>query len=287
MRKSDKKENFKRVNLIVENRFLESKGIIKESYHDEYTKYEKIMYIGEPKTFSNGKTVKYGDMGEYVGTEGGEECWVSFPASGFATVFRNIKKVALNEYENGLTYTDELVRVINDKLTRIENGHSPKDVGIGFYLDELKRADMNLFDSAIEKYKNIIRLAKPDLDENFFNRFFDTPSKDDETKKQKAIQEIMNFDFRRLFIQTNKLDSHIKTALDARLKDAARAMPTLKELRGDLFDSNNLSGTHVYMKTEKGETLEGFIPSTFWLIRGQHDLIDNETAKGKLQGYLN
>ena len=43
MRKSDKKENFKRVNLIVENRFLESKGIIKESYHDEYKKYDKIM----------------------------------------------------------------------------------------------------------------------------------------------------------------------------------------------------------------------------------------------------
>lgn len=100
MRKSDKLKNFKKVNLIVENRYLESKGVVTESYHDEYEKYEPIMYIGEPKTFSNGKTVKYGDIGEYVGTEGGEECWVSFPASGFATVFSNIKKVG--EQHSGL-----------------------------------------------------------------------------------------------------------------------------------------------------------------------------------------
>ena len=100
MRKSDKLKNFKKINLIVENRYLESKGVVKESIHDEYTKYEKIKYIGEPKTFSNGRTVKYGDLGEYIGTEGGEECWVAFPASGFATVFRNIEKI--NNQESGL-----------------------------------------------------------------------------------------------------------------------------------------------------------------------------------------
>ena len=34
MRKSDKLKNFKKINLIVENRYLESKGIVTESFHD-------------------------------------------------------------------------------------------------------------------------------------------------------------------------------------------------------------------------------------------------------------
>ena len=34
MRKSDKLKNFKKINLIVENRYLESKGIITESFHE-------------------------------------------------------------------------------------------------------------------------------------------------------------------------------------------------------------------------------------------------------------
>lgn len=115
MRKSDKLKNFKKANLLAENRYLESKGLVKDTIrnsnigldesnytpHNEYKKYEKIMYIGEPRTFSNGKTVKYGDIGEYIGTEGGEECWVAFPtATGFATVFRNIKKVDEQQFES-------------------------------------------------------------------------------------------------------------------------------------------------------------------------------------------
>ena len=104
MRKSDKLKNFKKVNLIAEQRYLVSKGIITESFHDEFEKYEKIMYIGEPMTFNNGKTVKYGDVGEYIGTEGGEECWVAFPASSFATTFSNIKKIdeQYSELEEGI-----------------------------------------------------------------------------------------------------------------------------------------------------------------------------------------
>ena len=287
MRKSDKKENFKRVNLIVENRFLESKGIIKESYHDEYTKYEKIMYIGEPKTFSNGKTVKYGDIGEYIGTEGGEECWVSFPtATGFATSFSNIKKYSLNEYESSLTTKDELIRVIDGKLEEIKNGKNPKEVGIGTFLAQLKQEDTNLFDEMIEKYKDVVRLAKPDLDENFFNRFFDISSKENEANKKKAIDEIVRFNFQSLFFQPGEGQVLRKDIAERIVADAARVMPTVKQLNTQLFELKDGYFSNATMKIND-KLYRGFIPSCFEFIRGQHDLIDNETAKGKLQGYLN
>lgn len=302
MRKSDKLKNFKKVNLITEQRYLESKGIVTESSikekmemelmmsikdkaenhgdasnefyklktlnpelydiaikhygdlvlpnvrkdsvvndldfkgleesdftpHNEYKKYEKIMYIGEPKTFYNGKTVKYGDIGEYIGTEGGEECWVAFPASGFATVFSNIKKV-----------------------------------------------DEELDESIFSGVKD------------FGNRVLGITSKNQEAEKQKAIQEIERFDFRTLFIQTNILDLGVKTALAVRLKDAARYMPTVAKLDEVLFDTNGIDGEHAYMMSDKGERLEGFIPRKLFMIKGQHDLIDNEIARKKLEGYLN
>ena len=93
MRRFDKKKNIQKANLLSEQIYLQKKGILVEGYHNEYEKYEPIMYIGEPRTFSNGKTVKYGDIGKYIGTEGGEECWVAFPATGFATTFSNIQKI--------------------------------------------------------------------------------------------------------------------------------------------------------------------------------------------------
>ena len=68
MRKSDKKENFKRVNLIVENRFLESKGVISEAigadleyitFYYEGTSYRPSKIINQEQS-SNGLTIKFG-----------------------------------------------------------------------------------------------------------------------------------------------------------------------------------------------------------------------------------
>ena len=131
-------------------------------------------------------------------------------------------------------------------------------------------------------FKNTVKKVK-----DFGNRVLGIPSKEKEAKKQKAIQEIDKFIIGRLFLQTNNLDASAKKSLADRVDDAAKYMPTLKELRSDLFNTNNIDGTHVYMKNKKGETLEGFIPSSFWIIRGQSDFIDDATAKGKLEGYLN
>lgn len=130
MRRFDKKKNISKVNLLAEQRYLVSKGIITESFHDEFEKYDKIMYIGKPMTFNNGKTVKYGDVGKYIGTEGGEECWVSFDASGFATTFSNIKKIDENIDE--MDYSRDIVLKDFNFLNKPEfNGWKVEDMGDG------------------------------------------------------------------------------------------------------------------------------------------------------------
>ena len=96
MRKSDKLKNFKKVNLLVEQRYLQSKDIVTESFSDNnhgYIKDEKVFWVGEDETRSNGGTIRYGDVGRYVGSENGEECWVNADSirMNIATTFRNIE----------------------------------------------------------------------------------------------------------------------------------------------------------------------------------------------------
>jgi hypothetical protein len=76
MRKKDKKDNFKKVNILVEQRYLFEKGIISESFNSldgtpvsEFKKGDKIMWVGDTKTFPYGEPTKYGDIGEYLGQD--------------------------------------------------------------------------------------------------------------------------------------------------------------------------------------------------------------------------
>lgn len=85
MRKIDKKNNFKKVNALVEQRYLFEKGIVSESFHSpdgtpigvdsmhrpvsEFKKGDKIMWVGDTKTFPYGEPTKYGDIGEYLGQD--------------------------------------------------------------------------------------------------------------------------------------------------------------------------------------------------------------------------
>jgi hypothetical protein len=162
MRKSDKLKNFKKINLIVENRYLESKGIIKESIHDE---------------------------------------------------------------------------------------------------------------------KN------SELEEGFLNRLFDISSKENEANKQKAIEEITHFNFESLFYQPSEGQALRKDVAEQKVADAARAMPTVKQLNPMLFE---LKGGYFSNATVEigGKLYRGVIPSCFESIRDVNDKISNDEARKRTIGYL-
>jgi len=74
MRRFDKKRNIAKVNLLAEQRYLESKGLISESFeiseNENLKADDKIMWIGDDKTFPYGEPTKKGDIGRYLGQDG-------------------------------------------------------------------------------------------------------------------------------------------------------------------------------------------------------------------------
>lgn len=154
MRKFDKLYNLQKANLLAEQRYLESKGLLKE----EFKKRPVITWIGDTKQLGQGKVVNFGDIGEYIGRQGGEVV-VSFNGMNFYTSegtfelsnsnisdlkegsesFGSIRLVNKNDFERfiksnpalGTIYDDEnnifkiylyadLVGYFNPKLGRID-----------------------------------------------------------------------------------------------------------------------------------------------------------------------
>ena len=106
MRKIDKKINILKANLLVEQRYLESKG-----FEVEPKKGDEIIWIAPPKKVANLSWVMTGAKGEYLGREGGEEV-VSFYGYNFYTsrgTFELADQEPIKEQSNGFNS----VRLIN------------------------------------------------------------------------------------------------------------------------------------------------------------------------------
>ena len=83
MRKSDKKKNFLKVNLLAEQRYLQSKGLISESYFaDPISKGAKIKFNGRDAEIISFEanprqevsyTIQYDDNGEQEQITGGDK----------------------------------------------------------------------------------------------------------------------------------------------------------------------------------------------------------------------
>ena len=73
---------------------------------------------------------------------------------------------------------------------------------------------------------------------------------------------------------------------DSLLKDAAQAMPTVSKLLPKLF---KISGGYFSnaMMDIKGTSHRGVIPSSFEVIRGNHDKLENLVARKKVIELLN
>ena len=80
MRKSDKKLNINKTNLLAEQRYLESKGIIKENL--EPKRGDEIVWSGKERNVS-GQMITPGMKGEYIGRESSGEWVVEFGSKRF------------------------------------------------------------------------------------------------------------------------------------------------------------------------------------------------------------
>jgi hypothetical protein len=111
MRKSDKKLNIAKINILAEQRYLESKGIIKEE--EELKKGDKIIWVGAPRVIDKEKlTVKPGMKGEYIGRETSGEWVVEFEPFRFYAndfEFRLANEGTIREESNGFSS----VRLVN------------------------------------------------------------------------------------------------------------------------------------------------------------------------------
>ena len=109
MRRIDKKLNLQKVNMLTEQRYLQSKGLLKENGPEtdkeatELKKGDKIVWVGEPRVIGGDMTVKPGDKGEYIGRETSGEWVVEFGSRRFHTsdtTFEKVNKGGFNEFNS-------------------------------------------------------------------------------------------------------------------------------------------------------------------------------------------
>ena len=136
------------------------------------------------------------------------------------------------------------------------------------------------FNEGIKK----LDVENSELDEGFLNRLFNITGKEEEAKKQKAIEEITHFNFESLFYQPSE-GKALKDVAEQKVSDAARAMPTVKQLIPILFE---LKGGYFSNATMEigGKLYSGVIPSCFESIRDVNDKISNDEAIKRTIGYL-
>ena len=118
MRKIDKKLNLQKVNMLTEQRYLQSKGLLKDEV--ELQRGDEIVWIGPEEEITKGVLVKPGDKGEYIGRETSGEWVVEFGPRRFhtsETTFEKVNKGGLSENDLA-TYRSEMQRTGDYPWTR-------------------------------------------------------------------------------------------------------------------------------------------------------------------------
>lgn len=112
MRKIDRKLNIEKVNILTEQRYLESKGILKEEM--ELKRGDEIVWVAPPKEIDRLVRVMPGAKGEYIGRESTGEWVVEFGSKRFYTsqgTFELANKGGLREREGSGNFNS--VRIVN------------------------------------------------------------------------------------------------------------------------------------------------------------------------------
>lgn len=112
MRKIDRKLNIEKVNILTEQRYLESKGILKEEM--ELKRGDEIVWVAPPKQIDRLVRVMPGAKGEYIGRESTGEWVVEFGSKRFYTsqgTFELANQGGLREREGSGNFNS--VRIVN------------------------------------------------------------------------------------------------------------------------------------------------------------------------------
>jgi hypothetical protein len=138
MRKIDRKLNLQKVNILTEQRYLQSKGLLKEEM--EPKKGDEIVWIAPPKEVARLVRVMPGAKGEYLGREGGEEV-VSFNGYNFYTsrgTFEMTHNIRNNQGMNN----------VSDMVNHVKSQGGLQEGSEGF--DSVRIVNKNDFDKFIK-----------------------------------------------------------------------------------------------------------------------------------------
>ena len=113
MRKTDKLNNLKKVNLLTEQRYLQTKGIIKEDV--EFNRGDEIVWVAPPKEIDRLLRVMTGAKGEYIGRETSGEYVVEFGSRRFYANDFEFEKVNNIRNNQGMNNTSDMINHVKVK----------------------------------------------------------------------------------------------------------------------------------------------------------------------------
>lgn len=113
MRKIDRKLNLQKVNILTEQRYLESKGLLKEEM--DLQRGDEIVWITAPKIIGGDMKVEPGDKGEYIGRETSGEYVVEFGTKRFYVNDFEFEKTNNIRNNQGLNNASGLINHVKSK----------------------------------------------------------------------------------------------------------------------------------------------------------------------------
>ena len=204
--------------------------------------------------------------------------------SGIGTFLKVFKELAEDdEYEKVKSVSSDII----GKYEEANKGYKKYDNLNEFMLpitDNYGDPKMAFAENEVELEENIFKNTVKKV-KDFGNRLLDIPSKEEEAKKQQAIDEIIKFNFESLFLQPVEGQVLNADLAEQRVNDAAKKMPTVKELNPILFEIKGGYFSNATMKIG-GKIYRGVIPSCFESIRDVNDEITNEEAIRRMIGFL-
>jgi hypothetical protein len=218
--------------------------------------------------------------------EGPQE--VDFPAwwQGKITTAKNMVSSAKHylEFELEEPKIDAMVNVASQEGAIDEEMTPQKSKKIGMSFEGIDEAMIaTLTEKIMKRFKNL-NPNQSELDEGVFGKMFGK-DKTNKANKQKAIDEIKRFNFKSLFFQPGDGQVLRKDIADTKIADAARAMPTVKQLNPTLFENKDGAFSNAIMDIN-GKLYRGVIPSCFEFIRGVNDNINNDEARKRVISQL-
>jgi hypothetical protein len=218
--------------------------------------------------------------------EGGQE--VDFPHWWQAKIIeaKNMLVSAKHylDFETKEPQIDAMVDVASEESALDEEMTPQKSKKIGMSFKGIDEVMVATLTEKIRKHLKNLNLNQSELDEGIFGKMF-SKDKTNKTNKQKAIDEIKRFNFKSLFFQPGDGQVLRKDIADKKIADAARAMPTVKQLNPTLFENKDGAFSNAIMDIN-GKLYRGVIPSCFEFIRGVNDNINNDEARKRVISQL-